>query len=95
MLLAVKGNREFKIEEKDKKHFIEDGFKIIGIDGSGKHKVLHDPVASGKAQASSKLVQELADEKAKNKKLEAQVAEQAKAIKEIRAELLKVTKKGK
>lgn len=46
MLVAVKGNREVKIDEAEKSAFITDGFKIIEVNGNGEQKIISDPDVS-------------------------------------------------
>lgn len=89
MLLALKANREVKIDEAEKQGFIEQGFKIVEIEKDGKQKVLHDPKQTGDA----KLEAEVEALKEENAKLKADLKDKEAQVKEIQAELKKVAKK--
>ena len=43
MLLAIKGNREEKIDVNEKEKFISDGYKIIELGEDKKETIIHDP----------------------------------------------------
>lgn len=71
MLVAVKGNRETKIDANEKDSYIKGGHKIIEIDDKGKQKVLHDP--ANEEKADEKLKAELKKVKAENAELKAKL----------------------
>lgn len=91
MLLAVKGNREVKIDGNEEKAYIEADYKILKLNKDGVLKVIHDPAKA--VDANTKLADENKKLKAEVKKLEKEVADKDANIKEIQAELKKVTNK--
>lgn len=88
MLLALKANREVKINEAEKQGFIEQGFKIVEVN-DGKQKVVHDPKQTGDA----KLEAEVEALKKENAELKGKLKDKEAQVKEIQAELKKVVKK--
>jgi hypothetical protein len=58
MLLAIKGNREEKIDINEQAKFIADGYKIIELDDKKKETVIHDPsVVKVDAELEAKIVE--------------------------------------
>lgn len=98
MLVAVKANRETKINENEKQLFINDGYKIIEIGEGNKQKLIHDPLKVSKSdeKAAKELEAALADVDAKSARileLESALADKEKQVEEIQAELAKATDK--
>ncbi len=61
MLVAVKGNRETKIDDNEKQKFINDGHKIIEIE-DGVQTVVHDPSKKVDESALTEKIEKLTEE---------------------------------
>lgn len=61
MLVAVKGNRETKIDENEKEKYIEQGHKIIEIE-DGEQTIVYDPSKKVDESALTEKIEKLTEE---------------------------------